>query len=61
MYENYEKRFFSCSLEEYVKVQQAMQGLRAMETETTFDRFVYFYVLIDPKDLDEFNRRLQQL
>ena len=58
MYENYEKIYFACEYGFYQNVQEAMVGLDAMEIETTFDQYVYFYVLINPKDLDEFDRRL---
>ena len=59
MYENYNKIYFVCDMDVYTLVQKAMEGLDAKETETTFDQGrVYFYVLIHPKDLDEFNRRL---
>ena len=57
---DYRKLFFACDLETYQKVRRAMAGLDARETETTFDRVVYFYVLIHSKELDEFNRRLEE-
>ena len=61
MNENYEKIYFVCDMETYAKVGQAMKGLDAKEKETTFDRgVVYFFVLIHPKDLDEFKRRLAE-
>ena len=47
-------------METYAKVGQAMKGLDAVEMETTFDQSVYFFVLIHPKDLDEFKRRLAE-
>ena len=57
---DYQKLFFACDLETYQKIQRAMAGLDARETETTFDRFVYFYVVIHSNDLEEFNRRLEE-
>jgi hypothetical protein len=60
MNENYEKIYFVCDMETYAKVGQAMKGLDAVEMETTFDQSVYFFVLIHPKDLDEFKRRLAE-
>ena len=60
MNENYEKIYFVCDMETYAKVGQAMKGLDAVEMETTFDHSVYFFVLIHPKDLDEFKRRLAE-
>ena len=59
MNENYNKLYFACDTQEYMQVLEAIKGLDARETETTFDQGrVYFYLLIGPKDLDEFNRRL---
>ena len=57
---DYRKLFFACDLETYQKIQRAMVGLDARETETTFDRAVYFYVVIHSDDLEEFNRRLEE-
>ena len=58
MNESYEKLYFACDYEAYRKVQQAMEGLNAYEAETAFDQYVYFYAMVDKKDLEEFNRRL---
>ena len=58
MNEGYEKIYFVCDLEGYPKVQEAMKGLDAYETETTFDQNVYFYAVVAKADLEEFNRRL---
>ena len=56
-----ERLFFACELSQYQTIQKAMEGLRATEAETTFDRYVYFYVLIHKDDVAEFNRRLREV
>ena len=59
MKEGYEKLSFVCDFDSYPLIQKAMEGLDAYETETFFwDARVYFYIVIHPKDVDEFNRRL---
>ena len=60
MDEHQQKIFFACPYGHYELVYQAMSGLRAQEVETTFDNYVYFYVIIHRDDVPEFERRLAQ-
>ena len=59
MNEKYERIFCVGDDVLHDQVMEAIKGLDAMVVETTYDQArVYFYVLIDPKDKAEFDRRL---